>query len=69
MSPLSRAPAVVLAEGDRENLMLSFPIIDTHLHLWDPGYLRYPWLDEIPLLNQPYLLADHDNAVRFYRLD
>lgn len=42
--------------------MLPFPIIDTHLHLWDPGYLRYPWLDNIPLLNQPYLLADYNRA-------
>lgn len=40
--------------------MINFPIIDTHLHLWDPGYLRYPWLDSIPLLNQPYLLADYN---------
>ena len=42
--------------------MLDFPIIDTHLHLWDPGYLRYPWLDDIPMLNKPYLLADYNRA-------
>ncbi|MEZ4859966.1 MAG: amidohydrolase family protein [Caldilineaceae bacterium] len=40
--------------------MLSFPLVDTHLHLWDPGYLRYSWLDENSLLNQPYLLADYN---------
>lgn len=42
--------------------MPAFPIIDTHLHLWDPGYLRYSWLDGNALLNKPYLLADYRKA-------
>jgi L-fuconolactonase len=42
--------------------MLDFPIIDTHLHVWDTRLLRYPWLDAVPLLNKPYLLADYDRA-------
>lgn len=42
--------------------MIDFPIIDTHLHLWDPGHLRYPWLDEIPALNRPFLLDDYRQA-------
>ena len=42
--------------------MLDFPIIDTHLHVWDTQRLRYSWLDDIPLLNKPYLLEDYDRA-------
>jgi len=40
--------------------MLPFALIDTHLHLWDPGYLRYSWLDNNTLLNKPYLLEDYN---------
>ncbi|MEM7532864.1 MAG: amidohydrolase family protein [Chloroflexota bacterium] len=42
--------------------MTDFPIIDTHLHIWDPDNLRYPWLDDIPMLNRPHLLADYNDA-------
>jgi L-fuconolactonase len=40
----------------------AFPIVDTHLHVWDTTRLSYPWLEPIPLLNKPYLLADYDRA-------
>lgn len=39
--------------------MPDFPIIDTHLHLWDPKRLRYTWLDGNALLNKPYLVEDY----------
>ncbi len=38
------------------------PVIDTHLHLWDPAVLRYPWLDHNALLNRPCLLPDYRSA-------
>ncbi|MFM7335623.1 MAG: amidohydrolase family protein [Tabrizicola sp.] len=40
--------------------MPSFPIIDSHLHLWDPGKLDYPWLFDP--LDRPYLPADFKAA-------
>lgn len=42
--------------------MADSPIIDAHLHLWDPGLLCYPWLDENAQLNRPFLLKDYRNA-------
>jgi L-fuconolactonase len=32
--------------------MPSFPIIDSHVHLWDPVKYRLPWLDKLPPINR-----------------
>jgi L-fuconolactonase len=40
----------------------SFPIIDTHLHLWDLGRLRYPWLANVPKLNRNHVIEDFNRA-------
>lgn len=42
--------------------MPDFPIVDTHLHLWDLGRLNYPWLASVPLLNRNHLIADYRRA-------
>jgi predicted TIM-barrel fold metal-dependent hydrolase len=41
---------------------LTFPIVDTHLHVWDPNHLDYPWLSDNALLNRPYLLDDYNRG-------
>jgi L-fuconolactonase len=33
-------------------------VIDSHIHLWDPSVLRYPWLDGDDELGRPFLPAD-----------
>ena len=49
--------------------MLDFEIVDTHLHLWDPGRLCYPWLDQVPFLNRPFLLPDYRQACGDIRVE
>jgi L-fuconolactonase len=39
--------------------MPDFPIIDAHLHLWDPNHFRMSWLDNNPVLEQRYELAEY----------
>ena len=49
--------------------MIDFPIVDTHLHVWDPGYLRYPWLSDIPMLNKPHLLDEYNRATASVQIE
>jgi L-fuconolactonase len=42
--------------------MPDFPIIDSHVHLYDIARLRYGWLSRAPKINRTYLLPDFDAA-------
>jgi L-fuconolactonase len=38
------------------------PIVDAHLHLWDPDHFRMSWLDPNPLLNKVHGLDQYRQA-------
>lgn len=40
--------------------MPSFPIIDTHVHLYDPTAIRFDWMAADPLLNKRHGFAEFD---------
>lgn len=40
-------------------LLTPAPVIDAHVHFWDPELLRYDWLAGVPPLNRPFLPDDH----------
>ncbi|HYG76484.1 MAG TPA: amidohydrolase family protein [Planctomycetota bacterium] len=39
--------------------MPDFPIIDAHVHLWDPQHFRMSWLDNNELLNKRYSVEEY----------
>ena len=38
--------------------MPNVPIVDTHVHLWDPREIRMSWLDGNPVLEQRYMVDE-----------
>lgn len=42
--------------------MPNFPIIDAHVHLWEPTKYRVPWLDNIPKIGGTYGIPEYKAA-------
>ncbi len=42
--------------------MPDFPIVDSHLHIYDPGAIRFDWMKDVPRLNRAHSIADFDIA-------
>ncbi len=42
--------------------MVTFPVVDAHVHLWDPAAVRYSWLKHNALLHRRYLPEDYVKA-------
>lgn len=38
--------------------MPKFPLIDAHLHIYDPARLSYPWMKRVPKLDRRYMPED-----------
>jgi L-fuconolactonase len=47
----------------RKASMPAFPIVDSHVHLYDVERLSYGWLRNVPKINRTYTLSDFDDAL------
>jgi L-fuconolactonase len=43
-------------------MKFAFPIVDAHVHFWNPAKLNYPWLANVPALSRAFLPEDYSAA-------
>ena len=43
--------------------MPDFPLVDAHVHLYDPDAIDYPWMRDVPALNRPHGSVDYTAAI------
>jgi L-fuconolactonase len=46
-----------------------FPIVDAHVHLYDPTKLSFPWMKDVALLNKPHGPAYYDERTAGVTVD
>jgi L-fuconolactonase len=46
-----------------------FPIVDAHVHLYDPANLPYAWLGGVPAINKAHLPSDFDRLTAPVKVD
>lgn len=44
-------------------------IIDAHVHFWNPAVLDYPWLEDVPRIQQAHLPRDYHQATASAGID
>src|SRR5476649_1336889 len=45
-------------------MKLPIPIVDAHVHFWNPAKLNYPWLASVPALSRAFLPEDYSAATK-----
>ena len=43
--------------------MPDFPLVDAHVHLYDPDAIDYPWMRDAPALNAPHGPDEYTAAI------